>query len=183
MKQTADDKSLIVHMLAHDRRALSLFYHKYTPQIRRYITGKVSSVDDAEEILQDTLFAFLEAIRDFEGHASVKTFLFSICNHKIIDFYRRKKITHMVFSRTPNLEAFVSPMVNPEEELDTTFLREKIHKVLSYLLPSYRTLLILKYMDNLSVAQIATKFTVSVKSVESQLFRARKAFVQRFLSI
>jgi RNA polymerase sigma factor (sigma-70 family) len=177
------DTELIPQILARDRHALSVFYHRYTPRLRAYILGKISSVEDAEEILQDTLFGFLEAIRDFEGHASIKTFLFSICNHKIIDFYRRKKIKHMVFSKTPNLEALVSPILNPEEELDTRLLKDKIYRVLAHLLPNYRRLLTLKYMDDLSVSEIAQQLTVSVKSAESQLFRARKAFVERFLSI
>jgi len=183
MIKTGDDQELIPQILARDRHALSVFYRRYTPQLRAYIFGKVSQAEDAEEVLQDTLFAFLEAIRDFEGHASLKTFLFAICNHKIIDFYRRKKISHLVFSRTPNLEALVSPILNPEEEFDTRLLKEKIHRVLSYLLPNYRRLLILKYMDDLSVTEIAQQLAVSVKSAESQLFRARKAFVERFLSI
>jgi len=183
MTKFVDDQTLIPHMLARDRHALSVFYCRYTPKLRAYILGKIRSSEDAEEVLQDTLFAFLEAIRDFEGHATVKTFLFSICNHKIIDFYRRKKISHLVFSRTPNLEALVSPILNPEEELDTRLLKEKIHRVLAYLLPNYRRLLILKYMDDLSVTEIARQLAVSVKSAESQLFRARKAFVERFLSI
>jgi DNA-directed RNA polymerase specialized sigma24 family protein len=38
-------------------------------------------------------------------------------------------------------------------------------------------------MDNLTAAEIAGKFAVTLKSVESQLFRARKAFVESFLSI
>lgn len=183
MVNPGDDQKLIPQILARDRHALSVFYRRYTPQLHAYIVSKISVAEDAEEILQDTLFAFLEAIRDFEGHASVKTFLFSICNHKIIDFYRRKKIKHMVFSRAPNLEALVSPIVNPEDEFDTRLLKEKIHRVLAYLLPRYRRLLILKYMDDLSVSEIAGQLAVSVKSAESQLFRARKAFVERFLSI
>ena len=39
---------------------------------------KVNNQFDAEEILQDTLFAFLEALRDFHGTSSLKTFLFAI---------------------------------------------------------------------------------------------------------
>jgi RNA polymerase sigma-70 factor (ECF subfamily) len=124
----------------------------------------------------------LEAIRDFQGASSIKTFLFSICQHKIIDYYRRKKIKQVVFSQTPNLEVLVSPILNPEEELDTVLLKEKIHIVFSKILPQYKKLLMLKYVDNLTVAQIASKFALSVKGAESQLFRARKAFVESFLS-
>jgi RNA polymerase sigma-70 factor (ECF subfamily) len=183
MTDLSDDNILIEQILARDRRALALFYRRYSPKLIALIRSKVYNQADGEEILQDTLFGFLEAIRDFQGASSVKTFLFSICHHKIIDYYRRKKIRQMVFSQTPNLEALVSPLLNPEEELDMALLKEKISTVLSRILPRYRQLLVSKYVDNLSVDEVAKKFTLSFKSAESQLFRARKAFVELFLSI
>jgi RNA polymerase sigma factor (sigma-70 family) len=183
MTEEPDDQRLITQILARDRRALSSFYRRYRPKLMAIIRQKVDNPADGEEILQDTLFAFLEAIRDFEGNSRLSTFLFSICHHKIIDYYRRKKIRQIVFSQTPNLEVFVSPLLNPEEQLDTTLLKEKIHRVLGAILPHYRQLILYKYEENLSVAEIAKRFAVSFKSIESQLFRARKAFVELFLSI
>lgn len=178
-----DETETIDRILRGDRRALSVFYQTYAPKLERYLGTKVGSPADAEEILQDTLFAFLEAIRDFAGSSSLQTFLFSICNHKIIDFYRRKKFKHIVFSAVPQLEALVSPLLNPEEELDSALLKEKIHRVFDQLLPHYRHILTLKYIDNLSVNEIAHKLSVTFKSAESRIFRARKAFVEAFISI
>lgn len=183
MTPPIDDKKLIEQILARDRRALAIFYKTYAPKLVSLIKNKVANPADAEEILQDTLFGFLEAIRDFQGNSSMKTFLFSICHHKIIDYYRRKKLKQMVFSQMPNLEVLVSPLLNPEEELDTTLLKEKIRNVLGKLLPHYKQLLVSKYVDNLSVEEVASKFMLSFKSAESQLFRARKAFVELFISI
>ena len=181
---TASSDDLLIHqILGRDRRALLVFYRRFAPKLSRFIAGKVGSPPDAEEILQDTLYAFLEAIRDFEGKSNIQTFLFAICQHKVIDFYRRKKIKHAVFSQMPQLEALISPLVSPEEELDVTLVKEKIHTVLGRILPRYRQILVLKYIEGHSVAQIAEKLTLTFKSVESQLFRARKAFVELFISI
>ena len=88
-----------------------------------------------------------------------------------------------MFSKLPRLEALVSTLLNPEEELDTALVKDKIRHVLGGLLPNYREIILLKYVDEMSVAQIAEKFAVTVKSAESQLFRARRAFVELFLSI
>ena len=178
-----DDTKLIPKILARDRVALLTFYRRYTPKLSSFIATKIGNPADAEEILQDTLFAFLEAIRDFEGKSNIQTFLFSICQHKIIDFYRRKKMKHAVFSQMPQLEILISPLLSPEEELDVTLAKEKIRAVLDKLLPRYRQILILKYIEGHSVAEIAGKLTLTFKSVESQLFRARKAFVELFISI
>jgi RNA polymerase sigma-70 factor, ECF subfamily len=183
MADSASDAMLIAQILARDRRALSVFYRRFVPGLAAYVHSKVGDRDDAEEVLADTLYGFLEAIRDFHGKSSIKTFLFSIAHHKVVDYYRRRKLKQIVFSRAPNLEALVSPLLGPEEELDMIILKEKIQKVLSGILPQYRSMLVSKYVDNLSVADIARKFTLSFKSAESQLFRARKAFVELFLSI
>lgn len=181
--RTTEETRLVEQMLARDIHALNLFYRTYTPKLRQYIRHKINSPDDAEEILQDTLYAFLEAIRDFAGDARLQTFLYSICNHKVIDFYRRKKLRHVVFSAVPQLESLAATMLTPEEELDVTMLREKIYRVLGKLLPMYKKVLLLKYADDLTVGDIARRLTISFKSAESQLFRARKAFVELFLSI
>lgn len=178
-----DEATLIDEIIHRNRRALHVFYHTYGPKLSRRIGVKIANPKDAEEVLQDTLFAFLEAVRDYTGKSSVETFLFAICNHKIIDYYRRKKILHTVFSKTPNLEALVSTVFNPEEALDAMFMKEKIRNALNQMIPQYRSALSLRYLENLSVAEIAKRLATTVKSVESQLFRARKAFVEAFLEI
>jgi len=177
------DADLIASIIKRDRRAISVFYRTYSPRLIQFIRSKIRHEEDCEEILQDTLFAFLEAIRDFEGKASLQTFLYAICQHKIIDFYRRRKLKHIVFSQMPQLESLISPLLNPEEELDATILKDKISAVLKKLLPRYRQILILKYLENMPVSTIAQKLAITFKSAESQLFRARKAFVEAFVNI
>lgn len=183
MNVPISDQELIAHILSGDKRALRSFYERFTPKLVSYIQSKIANSADAEEVLQDTLFAFLEAIRDFHGSSSLSTFLYAICHHKIIDYYRKKKIKQFVFSQMPNLESLISSGKNPEEELDMTILKEKIQYVLSRLLPQYRQMLVSKYIEQRSVSEIAQKFALSLKGAESQLFRARKAFVALFISI
>ena len=159
-----NDQELITQILAHDRQALSVFYRMYTPKLRLFIRAKIANPDDAEEVLQDALFGFLEAIRDFTGASKLKKFLYAIASHKVIDWYRRKKIRHVVFSAVPQLESFVAPLLGPEEELDASLLREKIYRALGRLLPMYKSVLVLKYADGFSVSEIAEKLTISFKS-------------------
>lgn len=177
------DTELVQKILARDREALHLFYKAYAPKLSSYIAVRVRESRDCEEILQDTLFAFLEALRDFHGKSRVSTFLFSICNHKIIDYYRKRKLKQIMFSQMPQLEGLISPLLNPEEELDAKILKEKIQGVFVRIIPRYRTILLWKYMENMSVGEIAQKLNITFKSAESQLFRARKAFVKAFISI
>ena len=178
------DRELVTEILSGNRRVLYRFYQEYKPKLTNFIKNRVGQPEDAEEVLADTLFAFLEGLRDFRGSAKISTFLFSIANHKIIDYYRRQKVKHLVFSRAPYLESIVSPFFRKEEEsFDAKLLAEKINTVFGRLLPMYRQVLSLKYLEDLSVEAIALRLSISFKSAESRLFRARKAFVETFRSL
>lgn len=175
-----NDQELLRRLLFKDEHALREFYVAFVPRITRYIQTKISDVHDQEDILQDTLFAFLERIRDFQGMCTMKTFLFSICQHKIVDYYRRKKIRQVIFSQSPELEELISPCLGPEEELDATLLREKCQQILQRLLPQYKQVLHARYILNMPVYQIAKQLEVTIKSVDSLLFRAKKAFIRAY---
>lgn len=178
-----NEQNLLDGIVQRDRHALARFYHAYTPRIFSHIRQKIANPKDAEEVLQDTLFAFLEAARDFTGSVKLSTFLFAIANHKIIDYYRKKKILQVVFSKSPHLEHLVSPLLNPEEFYDAEVVKEKIRKTFSAILPRYKTLLQLRYFDQVPIKEIAARLALTFRGAESQIFRARKAFVEAFLSI
>lgn len=171
------DKELVSQILKGNEKALRYFYKTYQPRLLNIIKGKIANESDAEEILSDVLLASIEAMRDFSFRSSLYTFIVSIANHKVIDFYRRKKIKHVVFSRLPNIEPLISTFFGPEETFDDAILKQKIMQTFQSLSPKYRQILKLKYIYGFSVSEIAKKLSLSFKSVESQLFRARKAFV------
>lgn len=178
-----DDISLLTKILNRDTKAIYRFYQTYQPKLTRYIRAKVANPHDADELVQDTLFAFLESLRDFEGKAKISTFLFAICQHKIIDYYRKKRLTQIVFSRLPQVQALISPLLGPEERYDQVMVKEKFHSALKALIPQYQKVLQYRYLHGLSIKEIAGRLTTSIKSVECQLFRARKAFACEYNGI
>jgi len=174
---------MIGRILGRDQKALTYFYRKYMPLMKSIVILKISSPEDQEEILQDAMFAALDAIRDFEGRSTLKTLLLSILNHKIIDYYRRRKITQVVFSKIPEIESILTAGNSPEEAYEAKALAVKINQALNLLVPRYRRLLVERYINKKSVADVAGSLSLTVKSVECRLFRARKAFARVYLSI
>ncbi|MDD4991169.1 MAG: sigma-70 family RNA polymerase sigma factor [Paludibacter sp.] len=63
---------------------------EYTDELYRWAYHKTSSTEMAEDLVQDTFLAAAEKIGSFRGDSSPKTWLFSILNFKIIDYYRVK---------------------------------------------------------------------------------------------
>lgn len=172
-----EDKKIVAGILNGNEQSLRAFYTDYKPRLSSYIKRKIANPEDAEELLQDTLIATLDALRDFTFSSSVYTYMCSIANHKVIDFYRKKKIKNVVFSQIPEIESLLATFATPEDKLDEVMLKNSIRNALHKLTPQYRKILTLKYMHGYSVEEIARKLSITFKSAESQLFRARKAFV------
>lgn len=60
------------------------------PDLLRWTISKIASKEDAEDIVQEVFIDAYQKIDSFEEKSSTKTWLFSILNHKIIDYYRKK---------------------------------------------------------------------------------------------
>ncbi|MCR4263772.1 MAG: RNA polymerase sigma factor [Candidatus Roizmanbacteria bacterium] len=172
-----NEKELVESILGGSEEALRIFYDECKPKLTNFIRLRVSNEKDVEELTQDTFMAALEAFRDFTYRSSVYTFLCAIAKRKVIDFYRRKKLKRIIFSQIPAIEPLLSILTTPEDKLDEKLLAQKIEKTLDALSPQYKRLLQLKYIEGWSVTRIAEEMTMSFKSAESKLFRARQAFV------
>jgi len=170
------EKQLVADILAGKQKAVREFYRKYRPRLENYLRGKVSSPTEVEEILQDTFLAALNSLPNFNFRSRLFSYLCAIANHEVADFYRRKKIKTLLFSRFPFLETLASKALTPEEEILKKELKEEIKKVLAKLSPYHRQLLRLKYLRQFSIKEIAQKLKTTPKAVESALGRARKNF-------
>jgi RNA polymerase sigma-70 factor (ECF subfamily) len=174
------DKELVSNMLSGNELSLRVFYKTYSSRLNNFVRRGISDEKDVEEIVQDTFISSLDALRDFTYSCTLSTFLISIAKRKVVDFYRKKKIKKLLFSQFPQIESLLSILTTPEEKLDEKILVEKIEKTFNRLSPRYKQILKLKYIEGFSVDQIARDLSLSFKSVESMLFRARKSFAASF---
>ncbi|MBI3385421.1 sigma-70 family RNA polymerase sigma factor [Candidatus Gottesmanbacteria bacterium] len=178
-----EDREQVNKILGGDKKALLTFQKSYSGRLFNFIKHKINSQEDAEEVLQDTLLASLEAMRDYTGQSSLYTYIYGITKHKVVDFYRRKKIKQVVFSKLPQAEGLISLLLSPEQRYERKELKEKIAKCFLALKPTHQTVLKLKYIEGMTVGEIAKATAETIKSVESSLFRARRAFAKTFIAL
>ncbi len=176
IRMVMTEKELISGVIAGNKQATERFCKQYRARLFGFIATKVENFLDVEEIAQDSLLSAIDSLPTFKGESGLFTWMGSIARHEIGDFYRKKKIKQVVFSRLPFLENLVSQALGPElayQELET---KRRILKSLKKLSEGYGQILRLKYVDELSMKQIARKLNLTVKAVESRLTRARLAF-------
>jgi len=171
-----DEQKLMQKIIKGNQAAIKIFYDQYTPILLSCISLKVDRREDAEEILQDTWMSIFDSLPLFNYRSSFLTWACAIAKHEVADFYRKKKIKHLIFSHLPFLENIVSQALGPEMTYQQKEIKQDLEKVLSRLSEGYRQILRLKYIEGYSMAKIAGKLEISVKAVESRLSRARIAF-------
>lgn len=149
---------------------------KYSPQLLKFIKRNIDNEEDALDVWQETLISASESLPTFGGKVPFSAWLFGIARHEISDYFRKKKIKTFLFSHLPFLENLASEALGPEEMAIEKEMKEKIKEVLGNLNEGYSLILRLKYIDGISVKEIARKLGVTPKTIESRLTRARVAF-------
>jgi len=158
------------------------FYQKYYLGLRTYIKRKINDDDTVEELVNDVLMAAYNALPNFNGKCSEFSFVCSIANKKVIDFYRKKKIKTVLFSANPVFEEIADKAINPERDALKNELKEEIKATWQEISEGSRKLLRLKYISDWKIDKIAKLMGMSIKAVESRLFRARKEFQKEYLN-
>lgn len=172
------DREIIKGVLQGDEFWLRKFHERYRERLLNFILQKTDDPRDAEEIVQDALLSAIYCLPSFLGKSSFWSWLCAIAKHEMADFYRKKKIKTILFSRLPVLEEIASRALGPEMALEEKELKERIFRVFLCLTEGYREILRLKYIEELSVRQVAERFKKSVKAIEMRLRRARLAFIE-----
>lgn len=176
------DKELLEKIIKKDEKALFQVYKKYQPAVFNFVRSQINNYQTAEELTQDIFIDFIEALRDFRFQSSLKTFLFSIARHKVVDQIRKRKIKNILFSHLPSFIVEGLKVVFIDEEIDKKELKEKISRIIGTLPNDYQVILRLKYIDGIRIKEISQKLKMNFKATESLLYRARKSFIKVYNS-
>lgn len=170
---------LAQRLVRGDPDAIAEWVAAYSDDLYRFVYHQVGgSQQDAEDIVQETFIAALKAIRSFRGDSKLRTWLFSIAAHKIADAYRTAAHRPQIAETTEDMIETVGGGAIPERIFEQSETRAVVRQGLALLPPHYRTALVLKYVEGLSVDDMAQVMRRSGKSIESILGRARRMLAQ-----
>lgn len=82
---------------------------EYGDALFGFAMTRVKDRETAEDLVQETFLAAIQAVKRFKGQSSIKTWLFGILKHKLIDHYRRNKSTlyaQDIIQNSDDIEAF-----------------------------------------------------------------------------
>jgi RNA polymerase sigma-70 factor, ECF subfamily len=159
-------------LIVEDQVAFREWYGQALPRVYRYVYSRCGGDRElAEELTQE---AFIDGFRrraSFEGRSDPVTWLCAIARRRLVDHYRRSGRDAARHTRIA--AAWTDPDHRAWSEQD---VRLDVQAALAELAGEQRIVLILRYLDQLSVREIASLVGRSEKATESLLSRARDAF-------
>ncbi|MGH7204087.1 MAG: RNA polymerase sigma factor [Candidatus Levyibacteriota bacterium] len=168
--------SLINKMLAGDPQAIETFYKTYSSGILRYLKHKLPREEDAQEILNDVFLNAVDALPALREETNLKSWLYKIAQHKVVNFYRKRKMKSFLFSQFSYLKLVAEEINEPEFQYEKQELLLKLKQTLQNLSERYQQILRLHYEDAIPIKMIALELNLSPKATESLLYRARQQF-------
>jgi len=185
-----DDLALARRVLAGTEAAFEEFFDRYFPRLFRFALPRLAgNEDDAEEIVQRVLIRAMTRLGTYRGEAPLFTWLCTLCRREIAGWRQRTGLLHEVSlsDDRPEMLAALECLASVEADDPEATLRRRelcgiVQLTLDHLPSRYADVLEWKYIQGLSVPEIAARLGLGYKAAESLLSRARAAFREAFSS-
>ncbi len=180
--EAGTDIELVRRMLAGEEAAFERFFEAAYPVLYRFALARLAfDRDAAAEVAQATICRAIGKLHTFRGEAALLTWLCTFCRHELYAWGRRHagRVRMELPEDDPEVRAALDSLRavdDAESALDRARLASLVQRVLDHLPSHYAHALEWKYIDELSVYEIAARLGVGAKAAESLLTRARRAF-------
>ncbi|TKB95266.1 sigma-70 family RNA polymerase sigma factor [Pedobacter cryophilus] len=174
-----NDFTLVERAKEGDQRAYADLMQRYKDSIFFMVLKMVNNKDDAMDITVTTFAKAFENLEKYRPDYAFSTWLFRIATNGSIDFIRKKKIQttsiHALSGDGGEDKTFEirSDVLNPEETSIKKQQTEQLKEIIDKLPLRYKTLIILRYFDELSYEEISVQLDLPLGTVKAQLFRGR----------
>ncbi len=164
-----------------NKQLLEHYIEAYGTDIYSFCIRLTQNREQAEELYQDTFLAMCEK-EDWKEEGNVKSYLLGITiklwqNRKRKFAWRKRIAAEIPLSKEQGLEVF-SADENLEQHMVSKEEQEAVWKAVYKLPEQLRIVILLYYMEDFKVAEIAEKLSLSSSNVKSKLMRARRYLKQ-----
>jgi len=175
-----DETNLVTQARQGDNAAFGELTERYQRNIFRLAQNITQNREDAEDVLQETFMKAYEHLPDFEGNSKFYTWIVRIAVNEALMKLRKRKWDKTVWLDEPvNVgEETVAREIaiwedNPEQRYSKEELADILDKAVNSLAPAYRTVFVLRDIEELSTEETAKALDLTVPAVKSRLLRAR----------
>ena len=175
-----DEAPFVAQARKGDDRAFAELVKRYEAKIFRLAQHITQNREDAEDVLQETFLRAYEHLDQFQGNSKFYTWIVRIAVNQALMKLRRRRTDKSVSldeSIDTGEDTVTREIAAWDEDPEQRFSREELGEILDSaiqtLAPTYRSVFLLRDVDDLSTEETAEALGLSVPAVKSRLLRAR----------
>ncbi len=169
---------LIGHLKAGDREAFSELVELYGDRVYNLARKILHNSLDAEDVVQETFSTVYQKIDTFHEQSDLFTWIFRIATNFALMKLRKGKKESFVSDELEKYDNLKSPLsarspLYTDQSLLDTELSSELDRALDNIPEKYKTIFVLRDLENLSTAETAAVLEISEANVKVRLRRAR----------
>lgn len=164
-EQARHDELLAIRCQLGERAAFDELIERYADRLRGYVRRVANSESEADDLVQDTWLRILRGMPGLREPARLRSWLFGIAHRVLID---RLRLRYAEPAHAP-----IEVLVDEADLQDEHLRQDQVEHGLAALAPPEREAVVLFYLEQLSLAEMAEVAAVPVGTVKSRLHRAR----------
>ena len=171
---SATENEIVARAQQGDTAAFETLVDMHAKYVYNLALRVVQNPQEAEDLAQEAFLRAWRGLPAFRGQSKFSTWLYRIVTNLCYSYLPR--IKRDLISLVPDEEAVRLPDVRlaPEERVLDTELRIHLHQVIEQLPESYRLLITLRHLQNLSYKEISQVTGMPLGTVKTGIFRARQ---------
>jgi RNA polymerase sigma-70 factor, ECF subfamily len=182
----ADEGELVSRAQSGDNEAFAELVGRYQNKIYRLARNITQSNEDAEDVLQETFLKAYSHLDGFQRNSKFYTWIVRIAVNESLMKLRKRKSDRTVPLDEPldTGEESVAREIavwddNPEQRYSREEMQEILDEAVESLKPDFRTVFMLRDIEELSTEETAEALDISIPAVKSRLLRARLALREK----
>lgn len=175
-----DESALVARAREGDLAAFNELVNEYSRKIFRLAKHITQNDEDAEDVLQETFLKAFEHLGKFQGQSKFYTWIVRIAVNESLMKLRKRKSDRTVPLDEPvdtGEDTVVREIAvwheNPEKQYSQEELATILDEAVQSLRPAFRTVFVLRDIEELSTEETAEALGISIPAVKSRLLRAR----------
>lgn len=177
MEPDLNDETLMQRYAQDDGEAFELLYQRHKGGVYRYFLRQCGMDSVAEELFQDVWLKLIKSRKRYKPTAKFSTWLYTLAHHRLVDWYRKKRISFAVDGGVEDVENY--PQDNkglPENELQREQLVNSLKHAMRELPPEQLEVFVLHQERGFTVAEIA-----EISGLDKEAAKSRYRYAVRKL--
>ncbi len=179
LKQEELDR-LISRMKSGDDGAFYEIYMIYYPVLYRYSFKLLDNKEDAKDATQESFVQIHRDIHTLSTNVKFSSWILSIAHRRCMDIHRKRKKNKRVIEKVKIIDRTIFNTAPPaSEEVEKKEVQQIVRRTINQLPEAQKSIVVLFYLQGLSLKEISEIERTSVLAVKSKLFRARKTILTK----